>query len=323
MWNQLAELDLQKFDVVHVRYVYMSLYALALKRAAPHLHLVIDVDDILSVAFFRRISHPTKLSDLRTAAWKLKELIRIYAFECGPLRTFDSVWICSELDKRKMARRLGPGRTLVVENVVDAEKLASMTPQTRELSLLFVGDFNYAPNREGAEFILKQVWPEIRSAIPNAQLWLVGTNTQAHILAQNGRDGIVVTGAVDEVLPYLQRATISIAPLFAGSGTRLKILEALGAGLPVVATPAASEGIEAEDGVHLLIANDAKAFIECCLRLLKDNVLRAQLAEAGRLLVRKKYDVAVMSRAVLGCYRSLRESETHARQDTERTINES
>jgi glycosyltransferase involved in cell wall biosynthesis len=309
MWNRLAELDLEKFDAVHVRYMYMSLYALALKRAAPDLRLVVDVDDILSVTFFRRITFPKRFSKVREAAWELKELLRIYAFERGPLRLFDSIWTCSKLDERKMIRRVGPGRTLVVENVVDAKELSAMIPEPAEQSLLFVGDFNYAPNREGAEFLLEEVWPAIRREVPNAQLWLVGINNHAHILGRNGQDGIVVTGAVEEISPYLRRATVAVAPLLLGSGTRLKILEALGAGVPVVATSAACEGIDAENGVHLLIADNAKTFIACCLRLLKDNSLRAQLAKAGRELIRDRYDVAVMSRAVLGCYRSLSESK--------------
>jgi len=302
MWNRLAELNLQQFDAVHVRYVSMASYALALKQAAPHLRLVIDLDDILSVIFFRKLVIPRKMSQLHTFLWEVKELIRMVAFESGPLRSFDSVWVCSDQDFRKISRRLGAKRALIVANVVNAAKLASIRRQVTQPALLFIGDFNYHPNGQAAEFFVEKVWPGIKSRVPEAQLWLVGANRQAKMLAWNGQQGIAVTGKVDEVTPYLERAMVSIAPLLMGVGTRLKILEALGAGLPVVATTIGAEGIEAKDGVDLLIADSADDFADRCVSLLQDAGLRERLAAAGKLLIKEKYDVSTMSEKVLRCY---------------------
>src|SRR5258708_30935059 len=95
-----------------------------------------------------------------------------------------------------------------------------------------------------------------------------------------GRQGVVVTGLVDDVKHYLARAMISIAPLFVGTGTKLKILEALGAGLPVVTTTIGIEGIEAKDGIDLLIADTAEEFADHCTRLLQDAVLRDRMTKA-------------------------------------------
>jgi glycosyltransferase involved in cell wall biosynthesis len=305
MWNRLAELDLNKIDAVHVRYVSMTPYALALKRAAPHLRLVVDLDDILSVIFLRKLAFPKKLSQVGAYQWELRQIVRMYGFERGELRKFDYVWVCSEHDLRKIGRRVGIERSLIVPNVVNAAKLAAIHRQGDEPALLFIGDFNYHPNSQAAEFFVTKVWPVIRAKVPAARLWLVGSNRQAKILAWNSHDGISVTGAVDSVTPYLERAMISIAPLLVGVGTRLKILEALGVGLPVVTTTIGVEGIDARDGSDLLVADAPEDFAGQCIRLLEDGSLRARLAAAGKHLIKEKYDISVMAKSIDACYDGL------------------
>jgi len=305
MWNQLATLDISELDVVHVRYMYMAPYALALKRANPHLRLVVDIDDIVSVVFGRQLRMPKRLSELRGSLWSVKELIRIYCFETGPLRGFDSVWVCSQRDKRKLSLRVGSSRIAVVENAVDSAKLSGITSGQSDQILVFVADFNYGPNKEGAEFVVRNVWPRVLESCPGAQLWLVGRNNCRELLELNGHNGITVTGRVDDVNPYLQKAMISIAPILMGAGTRIKILEALGAGLPVVSTKIGAEGIEAQDGVHLMIADGAKQFAGRCIRLLQDKGLRSRLAKEGRALIRDKYDVLKVKQSVKTCYERL------------------
>ena len=302
MWNTLAELDLRKIDVIHVRYISMAPYALALKRVAPHLRLVIDLDDILSVIFLRKLTFPKKLSQVSTFLWELKQIFRMYAFERGPLREFDSIWVCSQPDLRKISRRVGIERSLIVANVVDATKLASIQRQGNDPALLFIGDFNYHPNTQAAEYFVAKIWPAIRARITGAKLWLVGSNRQSSMLAWDGQNGITVTGRVDSVSPYLERAMISIAPLLVGVGTRLKILEALAAGLPVVTTSIGVEGIHARNEIDLLIADTAEDFAAQCIRLLEDGVLRERLRAAGKSLIKERYDISVMSQAILECY---------------------
>jgi glycosyltransferase involved in cell wall biosynthesis len=305
MWNRLAELNLQDFDTVQVRYESMIPYALALKSIAPHLKLVVDLDDILSAIFWRKLIFPKKPSEIRSFVWHFREMVKMYAFESGPLRQLDSVWVCSNADLGKLVRRTGSGRGLVVANVVDSAKLASMPRRVTKPALLFVGDFNYFPNSGAAHFFVSKVWPLIRSRVPEAELWLVGSNSQPEILAWDGTDGIVVTGLVESVSPYLEEAMISIAPLLIGIGTRLKILEALGVGLPVVTTTIGVEGIDAKNGVDLLIADTAEDFANQCIRLLTEPILREQLAASGKSLIKQKYDMSAMADAILGCYERL------------------
>lgn len=312
MWNRIASLDMDKFDAVHVRLLGMTPYALALKRMAPHLRLVIDLDDNPSLLLYRNLRNPQAKAKPRMVLWQLRELVRLFAFELRALRRFDSVWICSAIDRRRMSRRLGPKRVLVVENVIDTERLAGIDRRQDKPSIIMVGDFNYPPNAEGASFFVLNAWPEIRSALPETELWLVGKNTNPRVLAWDGKDGIHVTGMVDDVRQYLARATVSVAPLFVGTGTKLKILEALASGIPVVTTRIGAEGIDVTNGVDILLADSAKDFADCCIRLLQDPELRRTLINAGQELIRAKYDISVMSSAVLGCYSSLEKRRDHA-----------
>jgi glycosyltransferase involved in cell wall biosynthesis len=303
MWNRIASLDLSQFDAVHVRFLSMASYALALQRAEPRLRLVIDLDDNPSLLLYRKL-RKEKMRP-RELGWQLRELTRLFAFELRELRNFQSVWICSTIDHKRMARRIGSARVLVVENVVDADKLASIDRRNIEPAILMIGDFNYAPNKDGACFFVSQVWPAIRTQLPGTQLWFVGKNSNPQMLEWNGKDGITVTGMVDDVKQYLARAMVSIAPLFVGTGTKLKILEALAAGVPVVTTTLGAEGIDATNGVDILLADTAREFALHCLRLLEDRAERERLTQAGQALIRQKYDISVMSRSVLHCYDQL------------------
>jgi glycosyltransferase involved in cell wall biosynthesis len=305
MWNRIAALDVRQFDAVHVRFAGMAPYALALKQAAPHLRLIIDLDDNPSLLLYRGLLNSRKKFRLRMFAWQMKEMLRTFAFELAALRRFDSVWICSDIDLRRMSDRIGSGRILVVENVVDAQRLASINRDNVEPVALMIADFNYEPNRAGAEFFVAKVWPRVRSAVPEARLWLVGKNSPSQIQEWSGKEGILATGMVDDVGHYLEHAMISVAPIFVGSGTKLKILEALGAGLPVVTTTMGAEGIEARDGIDLQIADAPGDFADRCIRLLTDQRLRDRFAASGRLLIKERYDIPVMSRAVLKCYEAL------------------
>src|SRR5579871_2417646 len=122
MWNRLASLDLNAFDAIHVRFAGMALYALALKRMAPHLNLVIDLDDNPSLLLYRKLRNSKATP--RMFLWQARELARMFAFELRYLRKFDSIWICSAIDQKRMSRRIGDRRVVVIENVVDAQALS-------------------------------------------------------------------------------------------------------------------------------------------------------------------------------------------------------
>jgi glycosyltransferase involved in cell wall biosynthesis len=145
-------------------------------------------------------------------------------------------------------------------------------------------------NHDGAMFFLREVWPLLRRPGRPLVVKMVGRAPQAELLAAHDGRECIVTGKVDEVLPYYREALAAIVPLRSGGGTRLKIVEALAAGTPVVSTSVGCEGLDVVDGRTILIADSPQAFAAAIERLLEDPALAAALSRDGRRLVEERYD---------------------------------
>ncbi len=136
--------------------------------------------------------------------------------------------------------------------------------------------------------LCREIWPRIRRALPDAQMWLVGRNPRPEVLALNGH-GVHVTGPVPSVVPYYERSHVCVVPLRAGGGSRLKILEAMALGRPVISTHIGSEGLDAVPGWHLLIADSPAAFAQLTVAMIRKRRLAEQVARQGRALVEERY----------------------------------
>lgn len=154
---------------------------------------------------------------------------------------------------------------------------------------MFLGTMSWGPNAAAARFLAREVLPALRARVPGATLAVVGRDPPPDLLALNGTPGIEVTGGVPDVKPYLLRASVLAVPLDAGGGTRLKILEAFAAGLPVVSTAVGAEGIDAQPGTHFALA-ERPAFAAATAAVLADHAGSARMAERARELARAVYD---------------------------------
>ncbi|HUS16326.1 MAG TPA: glycosyltransferase family 4 protein, partial [Chloroflexia bacterium] len=150
-------------------------------------------------------------------------------------------------------------------------------------TLLFVGNFNHPPNVDAAVWLVEAILPIVRAECPGVRLLLVGKDPPSAVRALASA-GVAVTGTVPEVAPYLREATVFVAPLRQGGGMRIKVLEALASGIPVITTPVGAAGIVAQPGRDLLVAEDAAAFAAAALRALEDPALRDRLGAAGAAL---------------------------------------
>ena len=159
----------------------------------------------------------------------------------------------------------------------------------REHVIVFSGNLEYHPNTSAVRFFRQEVWPRLRNQWPDLIWRLVGRNPQAVRQWTQGDGRIQVTGPVDDAIAELGRAQVAVAPILAGSGTRLKILEAWGAGLPVVSTTLGAEGLPARDGQHLLLADGGEPFARAVTRLLQDAHLRHEMGCAGRALLENQF----------------------------------
>jgi glycosyltransferase involved in cell wall biosynthesis len=152
--------------------------------------------------------------------------------------------------------------------------------------LVFAGNFQYHPNIDAVRFLVDEIWPEIRASHPEIRLRLVGRGDEfiRHLLPSGHVDetGIEITGPVTDARAEIAQAQIIVAPLRAGSGTRVKILEAWAAARCVVATPMAAEGLEARDGGNIALESDPKLFAARVGKLLGDPASRHRLGTGGR-----------------------------------------
>ncbi len=178
--------------------------------------------------------------------------------------------------------------TAVVPNAVDTEYFRPDSEPADPDGIVFVASLNYRPNADAVAWFTASVLPRIRRHRPSAVLTVVGKGEPAP-LRRLSASGVVVTGAVGDVRPFLQRASVVIAPLRVGGGTRLKVLEGLSMAKPVVATSLGAEGLDVTSGEHLLLTDGSEAMADAILGLLADPALGSRLGSAGRSLVVERY----------------------------------
>jgi glycosyltransferase involved in cell wall biosynthesis len=158
--------------------------------------------------------------------------------------------------------------------------------------VVFSGNFEYHPNIDAVEFLMKEIWPEVRRRHPGMRLRLVGRGDRSirHLLTNGASDnGVETTGSIEDAFSEIAAAEIVIAPLRIGSGTRLKIIEAWAAARPVIATPLAAEGLNVRDGENIRLAGTATSIADAVDELLADSGLRQRLGAAGRETFRAHY----------------------------------
>jgi glycosyltransferase involved in cell wall biosynthesis len=155
--------------------------------------------------------------------------------------------------------------------------------------LLFQGNLAYPPNIDGAQWLASAIAPRIRAAVPATEVRLVG-RPGASVTRLHQTGVMTVVGQVPSMVPELARAAVAVVPIRYGSGTRIKILESFAHRVPVVSTTLGAEGLDVEDGVHLLLADDPEEFAAATVRLLDDAALRVRLTEAARARYLERYD---------------------------------
>lgn len=258
----------------------------------PQLRRVVDFCDVDSA----------KWAEYATARrWPLSWLYRreaahLLAFETKVARRVDAVSFVSEAET-DLFRALSPdvaGKAHAVCNGVDCVFYASdpLRPSPfpeGEVNIVFTGAMDYWPNIDAVLWFAREVWPELRAALPGLHLTIVGMNPAHPIRALQSDPGIRVTGTVPDVRPWLEHARLVVAPLRIARGVQNKVLEAMAMGRAVVASPAAALGIEAEEGEHLIIAREAADYVTAIRALIAYPERTRSLERAARNLVVERF----------------------------------
>ncbi len=301
-----AKLNEKPFDIVQLQSLEMGVYLAPLRATHPGPKLVYDAYN--AEAELQRMVYRTERGQrLRwpLAIYSWVQWRRLRAFERKLCRAADAAIAVSEADQQTLQAIAGETPVWLVNNGIDVADYANPPAERVNLhrpALVFTGLMDYRPNVDAIRWFTESVMPYIAR---DAHLYIVGNRPNRRVRALARHPRIHVTGFVQDVLPYLHEATVFIVPLRIGSGTRLKLLQAMSAGCAIVSTSVGAMGLNAEDDWELMLADDAVVFAESINFLLGDAVKRAQLTTAGRSFVAQNFDWAVLVPNLLALYAAL------------------
>jgi len=223
------------------------------------------------------------------------EHVRCRRFEQRSWKQVDGCLVTSKREAQIVLAHAPDTPVAVAPNGVDLGHFRPAREVPRPNSLVFNGILTYRPNLVAAHWLIEEVWPLVQSRHPDATLTVVGRAYPAD-LQKLKRPGVLLTGEVPDIRPYLQRAAVIGVPVRMGGGTRLKVVEGLAMGKAIVSTSLGCEGLEIRDGQHVLIADDAGAFADKIVHLFANRAARAELGQAGRALVERYYSWSLAGR---------------------------
>jgi glycosyltransferase involved in cell wall biosynthesis len=288
----------QHFDVAHADQLNMAQYA----ERVPGAFKLLDTHNALWLLYKRlwETMSPGPRRWLLGRDWRL-----LKAYEGRLVREFDAVLAVSYEDKAALQEAAGqPVDITVIPIAIDTDEVTVVDRDVEPRHILHIGTMYWPPNIDGVLWFAHEVYPLVRQKRPDVCFDIVGARPPREIAVLNGdRAGINVTGYVADPTFYLRRAALMVVPLRAGGGMRVKILNALAQGLPVVSTKLGAEGIDVADGENILIADTPADFAAAVLHLLEDPVQAARLGAAGRRLIEQTYDYRVACRPLEEIYR--------------------
>jgi sugar transferase (PEP-CTERM/EpsH1 system associated) len=294
------------FDAVQIEGLHMSEYVPVIQAASGTLPILADWHNIES-ELMGRYAENTSNWLRKVAAKRTATLLR--RAELKFLQECQAHTVVSPREKEKLLALCPTVNVNVVPNGVDAEyfsaaeiaKIPRSATCASARNLLFVGSMDYHANIDAVSWFVRDIWPEIAGKYPDLKFVVVGRDPAPDVLKFQS-DRIVVTGTVGDVRPYYAEAQAVIVPLRVGSGTRLKILEAMAAGVPIVSTRLGAEGIDVIDGVHLVIADSGPEMVSAVDKLFASPEVRNRLVRAAWERVKSRYDWSVVGENLFSIY---------------------
>jgi glycosyltransferase involved in cell wall biosynthesis len=264
------KVDFRNYDVICGRHLW-PISGLTLPREVP---TIVDVDDL-------HYSYPSAGNMFTSTARRVKTSLG-GALDTSAMRRFSAFWFVSDRDRQRCPSFPG----LVLPNIPTFPKVAPRA-QATEMIVLFVGALWYEPNRLGVEWFLRSCWPRIRQAEPNARFRIVGEGPAADRTRWSTTPGVEAPGFVDDLSAAYSEAALTVAPIFSGGGSNIKVLESLAYRRACIATTFSLQAFvpHLRAGEHLFVADSEHAMVDSCLSLLRDRNARASLADAGKAAV--------------------------------------
>lgn len=273
------------FDVVHADQLNMAQYALPFTKSRK----VLDLHNALWV-LYKRLSETLPLTKpmkyILMRDWRL-----LKQYEGQMCRTFDAVLAVSQEDKLALIEAGARLDMTVIPIAIDTDEQAQIPRQPRSPHIVHIGTMYWPPNIAGITWFLDEIYPLVKQQVPDVRCTLIGARPPASITDRAKADSsLTVTGYVEDPIPYLADSSMMVVPLKAGGGMRVKILNALSQGIPMVSTTVGCEGINVTNGEDILVADSPEDFADATTRLLTNSILNRQITEKGRTMVVNTYD---------------------------------
>lgn len=293
-------LENDKIDVVHFDMLHLARYISDINSTIP---TTLTEHNVESLRVLRLLKNS---KNIIFKIFMYLQYLKLKRFEIHACKNFDICAVVSE-DDLKILRKMSPSANfVVVPNGVDTSYFTPDGCAFVPDSLIWVGGMDSIYNRQAVDFFIDEIFPLIYREMPNLKFICVGKSPTKKLLrlAEINKN-VNPVGYVEDVRPYINSSAVYIAPIKSGSGTKLKILNALSMAKPVVTTSIGAEGIEVKDGEHLLIADAPKVFADKTVKLLRNHEFAMKLGKNGRRLMLEKYDWEIIGQKMLRVYEEL------------------
>jgi len=301
----------ERFDVVNLEFTFVGHSDL---RQAPNgERLPVVVVDSHNIDYDIARQYAKSGNSLVRRLYAAVNWRKLRQEELGTYHDADGVYLCSGADERRLLEEVFQPRTTVIPNAADVDyyQPRPTDPSPDGRTVVFFGLLSYAPNVDGVTYFVREIWPLIANAHPDARCKIIGGSPPPSLKALAG-PRVELTGFVPDLRPHLAEAAAVVVPLRIGGGTRLKIVEAMAMGKTIVSTTLGAEGIEAVHGRDLLIADEPDAFAQAVNKLLTDRGLAEQIGRSARQLSEDRYAWSSAALALEDFYRRILESRSEA-----------
>jgi len=303
-------LEENSFDIVQMEGVHLFAYLDILRGARKPPKLVCDWHNVES-ELMARYAEQAESAPRKWYARRTSHLLR--RLEDKLLLACDAHVVCSEREKELLLKRQPGSRIEAVGNGVDVEHhsdeaIAEACRQFPDLGgadrnkIVFVGSMDYHANIDAAIYFARDIWPAVRQLRPDLECLIVGSRPVPEVVSLGQLPGISVTGTVEDVRPFYRCAASVVVPARIGSGTRLKALEAMAAGVPVISTTLGVEGLGVTPGINAVVVDSVAGFAQAVARLRADTPEWRALSEAGRVFVAEHFDWKILGKSLRALY---------------------
>ncbi|HEY7299563.1 MAG TPA: glycosyltransferase family 4 protein [Xanthobacteraceae bacterium] len=299
-----AVLRAQRFDVVNLEFTFLGHFEL--RQAPTGKGLPALVVDSHNIDYDLARQYARSAGSLLRRVYAGIDWRKLKREELATYRDADGVCLCSRADEQRLLAEVPEARTVVIPNAADIDyyRQRATDPPPDGRTVVFFGLLSYAPNVDGVIHFVKEIWPRIAKAQPQARCKIIGGSAPPSLMTLAG-PRVEFTGFVPDLRPHLAEAAAVVVPLRLGGGTRLKVVEAMAMGKAIVSTTLGAEGIEGVPGRDLLIEDQPARFANAVSTLLENPSLTAGIGRSARQLAEQRYSWSGAARALEEFYRKI------------------